>query len=154
MNRNLPALKILVASVVLALSAVTAFAAQAPKEAGEFTVKANEALLKQLPFGDKQDFEDAQRGFIAPLKNGGVLKDANGQVFYNAQAYKFPLDAPAPATVNPSFWRQSQLTGISGLFQVAVECSLAGGVGPGHGFGDDPGARCVSWAAAVTGQVR
>ena len=90
MNRNLPALKILVASVVLALSAVTAFAAQAPKEAGEFTVKANEALLKQLPFGDKQDFEDAQRGFIAPLKNGGVLKDANGQVFYNAQAYKFP----------------------------------------------------------------
>ena len=119
MNRNLPALKILVASVVLALSAVTAFAAQAPKEAGEFTVKANEALLKQLPFGDKQDFEDAQRGFIAPLKNGGVLKDANGQVFYNAQAYKFPLDAPAPATVNPSFWRQSQLTGISGLFQVA-----------------------------------
>ncbi|MBW6054783.1 MBL fold metallo-hydrolase [Escherichia coli] len=32
--------------------------------------------------------------------------------------YKFDINAPAPETVNPSLWRQSQLNGISGLFKV------------------------------------
>ncbi len=37
---------------------------------------------------------------------------------YRGEDYKFDINAPAPETVNPSLWRQSQLNGISGLFKV------------------------------------
>ncbi len=112
-------LSILTIGLLVAFSSAPTWAGESPKDATEFTIKANNALLTQLPFNDKRDFEDAQRGFIAPLKDGGVLKNEKGQVMYDAGNYKFPLDAPAPPTVNPSFWRQSQVNGISGLFKVA-----------------------------------
>ena len=32
--------------------------------------------------------------------------------------YSFVLDQDAPATVNPSLWRQTQLMAVGGLFQV------------------------------------
>ncbi|MCV5512812.1 MBL fold metallo-hydrolase, partial [Escherichia coli] len=44
--------------------------------------------------------------------------DANGKPYYRGEDYKFDINAPAPETVNPSLWRQSQLNGISGLFKV------------------------------------
>ncbi|UQZ90196.1 hypothetical protein C4J81_13695 [Deltaproteobacteria bacterium Smac51] len=112
-------LSIMTIGLMFVFSSTAALAAQEAKEASAFTLKANEALLSQLPFDDKQDFEDAQRGFIAPLKNDGILKDDKGRIIYNAGDYKFPLEAPAPPTVNPSLWRQSQVNGISGLFKVA-----------------------------------
>jgi alkyl sulfatase BDS1-like metallo-beta-lactamase superfamily hydrolase len=37
------------------------------KPATEATKKANAAVLQELPFSNKQDFENAQRGFMAPL---------------------------------------------------------------------------------------
>lgn len=64
------------------------------------------------------DFDDAQRGFIAPLLDEGILRDANGKIYYRANDYKFDINAAAPETVNPSLWRQSQINGISGLFKV------------------------------------
>ena len=39
----------------------------APKDATTITAQINAALLEELPFADQQDFEDAQRGFIATL---------------------------------------------------------------------------------------
>ncbi|MCL5623244.1 MBL fold metallo-hydrolase, partial [Escherichia coli] len=56
--------------------------------------------------------------FIAPLLDEGILRDANGKVYYRADDYKFDINAAAPETVNPSLWRQSQINGISGLFKV------------------------------------
>ncbi|MFO6427926.1 hypothetical protein ACLBOM_33725 [Escherichia coli] len=56
--------------------------------------------------------------FIAPLLDEGILRDANGKPYYRGEDYKFDINAPAPETVNPSLWRQSQLNGISGLFKV------------------------------------
>lgn len=88
------------------------------KEATTFTTQANAAVLKELDFADKRDFEDARRGFIAPLLNGGVIRNDKGGLVYDAKEFTFPLDQPAPPTVNPSLWRQSQLVGISGLFKV------------------------------------
>lgn len=64
------------------------------------------------------DFDDALRGFIAPLLDEGILRDANGKIYYRANDYKFDINAAAPETVNPSLWRQSQINGISGLFKV------------------------------------
>ncbi|ECC1694036.1 alkyl/aryl-sulfatase [Salmonella enterica subsp. salamae] len=96
----------------------TAFAAESTKDATQYTQQINQQYTKNLPFSDRQDFADAQRGFIAPLPDHGILKNANGKLYYRADDYKFDINAPAPETVNPSLWRQSQLNGISGLFKV------------------------------------
>jgi alkyl sulfatase BDS1-like metallo-beta-lactamase superfamily hydrolase len=69
-------------------------------------VTANRAVISELPFSDRQDFEDANRGFIATTVNAA-----------NPDPYKF-LQHEAPSTVNPSLWRQAQLNAINGLFKV------------------------------------
>ena len=97
---------------------VSAFAETPPKDATEATTKANDALLNQLPFSDKTDFTDAHKGFIAPLPQD-VIKGEQGNVVWNPKQYDFIKEGEkAPATVNPSLWRQSQLINISGLFEV------------------------------------
>jgi alkyl sulfatase BDS1-like metallo-beta-lactamase superfamily hydrolase len=73
--------------------------------------------VSSLPsFEDRTDFEDADRGFIAAL-TPGVVKDKNGRVVWDADAYRF-LDGDCPDTANPSLWRQSQLCARQGLFEV------------------------------------
>jgi alkyl sulfatase BDS1-like metallo-beta-lactamase superfamily hydrolase len=65
---------------------------------------------------DTQDFEDAERGFIARAESRQV-RAADGRVVWDLDAYRF-LDAPAPDTVHPSLWRQAQLCAKDGLFEV------------------------------------
>ncbi len=36
-----------------------------------------------------------------PLLDEGILRDANGKVYYRADDYKFDINAAAPETVNP-----------------------------------------------------
>ncbi|MFC9876383.1 alkyl/aryl-sulfatase [Nocardia salmonicida] len=76
----------------------------------------NETVLRTLPFGDTQDFADAERGFVAAL-TPGVVKNAAGDVVWDIDAYSF-LDGECPPTVNPSLWRQSQLCVKQGLYEV------------------------------------
>ncbi|STE61310.1 alkyl sulfatase [Escherichia coli] len=110
--------------IVIALTAAsgmmvnTANATDEAKAATQYTQQVNQNYAKSLPFSDRQDFDDAQRGFIAPLLDEGILRDANGKPYYRGEDYKFDINAPAPETVNPSLWRQSQINGISGLFKV------------------------------------
>ena len=78
--------------------------AQEAKPAQPDVAAANQAVLSQLPFGDRQDFEDANRGFIATVPA-------------NPDRYAFLKGAP-PSTVNPSLWREAQLDAINGLFKV------------------------------------
>lgn len=95
---------------VLVLSvqpAASQTATQAAARPAEPTVAArNRAVLGELPFADRADFDDARRGFIATTTDGR-----------NPQQYTF-LDGEAPSTVNPSLWRQAQLNAIHGLFRV------------------------------------
>jgi alkyl sulfatase BDS1-like metallo-beta-lactamase superfamily hydrolase len=95
-------------------------AADTAKPATEATKAANAAVLKELPFSNKQAFEDSKKGFIAPLENNGVVKNAKGDIIYSLQRYDFLKgDKPAPDTVNPSLWRQAQLMEhYTGLFKV------------------------------------
>ncbi|TDD43474.1 alkyl/aryl-sulfatase [Saccharopolyspora elongata] len=72
--------------------------------------------MSELPFSDRADFDDADRGFIAALKPGAV-QDDEGRVVWDADAYGF-LDGDCPATVDPSLWRQSQLCARQGLYEV------------------------------------
>ena len=81
-----------------------------------FTTAANQAVLEQLPFADRQDFEDAQRGLIASPQSLVVL-GAEGDLLWNQDQYDF-IEGDAPASVNPSLWRQAQLNNIHGLFEV------------------------------------
>ncbi len=87
------------------------------KEATEITVKTNDSILSYLDFTDKQDFEDANRGFIATLPDMEI-KDAKGHVIWNLKDYAFLDKEKAPATVNPSLWRQARLNMANGLFKV------------------------------------
>lgn len=80
------------------------------------TAKANTQVIKDLRFSDKQDFENANKGFIAKdpqLK----IKSQLGEVIWDQPAYEF-MDKEAPASVNPSLWRQENLNNIHGLFKV------------------------------------
>ncbi len=105
--------------LVVALLLLCSARGQAQQPASTATKEANAALLKELPFDNKQSFEDAQRGLIAPLPKQ-VIKSAAGDTVWDPNKYAFvTLDAAAPDTVNPSLWRQSQLVNISGLFKVA-----------------------------------
>jgi alkyl sulfatase BDS1-like metallo-beta-lactamase superfamily hydrolase len=89
------------------------------KPATEATRAANAALLQSLPFSDRADFDDAQRGLIA-RPDTLTIKDARGRVVWDLEAYKqfIDLDKPAPDTVNPSLWRNAQLNMQYGLFKV------------------------------------
>jgi alkyl sulfatase BDS1-like metallo-beta-lactamase superfamily hydrolase len=95
-------------------------AADAAKPASEATKAANAAVLKELPFNNKQAFEDSKRGFIAPLENNGLVKNAKGEVIWDLPKFDFLAgDKPAPDTVNPSLWRQAQIMQhFTGLFEV------------------------------------
>ncbi|WP_439827006.1 alkyl/aryl-sulfatase [Aeromonas enteropelogenes] len=90
-----------------------------PKPASEFTIQANQNVLHTLPFNDKQDFEDARRGFIAK-PDTLTIKDDKGNVVWDLEQYKtyIGLDKTAPDTVNPSLWRNAQLNMEYGLFKV------------------------------------
>ena len=64
-----------------------------------------------------QDFEDARRGFIAAL-DPGRIEAPDGRVVWDSDAYDF-LAGDCPETATPSLWRQSRLTAIQGLFEIA-----------------------------------
>ena len=97
--------------------AVTQADVVAPKDATLITQQANAALLAELPFADQQDFEDAQRGFIATLPEV-VITAEDGRVVWTLKGYEFLQQKDPLPTVNPSLWRMAQLNMTNGLFQV------------------------------------
>ncbi|MDX2320478.1 MAG: alkyl sulfatase dimerization domain-containing protein [Moritella sp.] len=84
--------------------------------ASEHTIKLNKSVLTELPFEDKQDFTDANRGFIATLPEF-VVKYKDGTTIMDLSEYNF-VNGDAPGSVNPSLWRQAKLNNINGLFKV------------------------------------
>ncbi|HWJ61478.1 MAG TPA: alkyl sulfatase dimerization domain-containing protein [Acidimicrobiales bacterium] len=93
--------------------------ADARNEATEATKEANRRLLEELPFGDRQDFDDAAQGLVAPLPDGGVIHDDDGKVVWDLGQFAFIAEGgDAPDTVNPSLWRQAQLVVQGGLYKV------------------------------------
>jgi alkyl sulfatase BDS1-like metallo-beta-lactamase superfamily hydrolase len=63
------------------------------------------------------DLEEARRGLIAPF-DPPVVEDERGRTVWDLRSYDF-LDGEPPDTANPNLWRQSQLTRIAGLFELA-----------------------------------
>lgn len=96
-----------------------AYSATQAKSASKYTIEANQAVLKALPFSDKTDFDNAQKGFIAK-PDIVTIKNAKGDPVWDLEEYKkyIILDKAAPDTVNPSLWRNAQLNMQHGLFKV------------------------------------
>lgn len=88
-----------------------------PKEASQFTKDKNQAILKELPFNNKKDFEDAQHNFISNTPNLQITDNA-GRIIWSMKDYSFLSREQAPDTVNPSLWRQAQLNMNYGLYNV------------------------------------
>ena len=89
-----------------------------PNPATPVTAAVNAALLDQLPFDDRQDYEDAARGLIAELPENGFVPLLPDIPAWNLAAYDFLAEDAAPPEVNPSLWRQAQINMNNGLFQV------------------------------------
>lgn len=86
-------------------------------EATDQTKAANQAVRDELPFDDRQDFEDAQHGFIATLDEFDDMLP-NGLPVWDLKKFDFLHSDDVPDTVNPSLWRIAQLNLINGLFEV------------------------------------
>jgi len=80
------------------------------------TIRVNEQVIHDLPADDRQDFEDARRGWIAGISDLKIVH-ADGTPAWDQTAYRF-IHGEAPPSVNPSLWRQAQLNNIHGLFEV------------------------------------
>src|SRR6516165_3632839 len=99
--------------------AATDASREMPKDASAPVVAQHEALRRALPFEDTADFDDAARGFLGSIENARITSAA-GRVVWSLEPYGFLSDAEAPATVNPSLWRQSRLNMKHGLFEVVA----------------------------------
>lgn len=106
---------LLIAGLMVAVFSLRATAQ--PQEAEPATRALNDTFSKILPFGDRADFEDAKRGFIATLPDG-VIPGPGPRPAWNSKQYDFLNSDQVPPTVNPSLWRQAQLNAINGLFKV------------------------------------
>ena len=79
------------------------------------TVAANARLLQTLPFADTADLSQVERGLLAPLPD--TVTTADGRPVWDARKFDF-VTGEAPGSANPSLWRQEQLNGVGGLFEV------------------------------------
>ena len=87
-----------------------------PSPASAHTRATHADAAKELPFEDREDFEDARRGLIESAPSL-VLHDARGRTVWDMDSYAF-VQSDTPDTVHPSLWRMAQLNGIHGLFEV------------------------------------
>ena len=115
-------LSILAAACLLAACGhVPPPAAAAPKaDAGTATAAtqaANAAVAQKYPLAiPAGQANSALRGFIAAPS--GQVRSDSGQVVWDFDSFQF-LQGQAPATVNPSLWRQAVLNKQAGLFKVS-----------------------------------
>src|SRR5690242_13779499 len=92
-------------------------AATEAKEASPSVVAQQQAVRNALPFADTADFDDAARGFLGTIEHAKITS-GSGRTVWSLEPYGFLSEAEAPATVNPSLWRQSRLNMHHGLFEV------------------------------------
>jgi alkyl sulfatase BDS1-like metallo-beta-lactamase superfamily hydrolase len=89
-----------------------------PGSASPYTRALHGAALGELPFEDREDFEDARRGLIATTPSL-LVRDERRRVVWDMDSYAFVHSQDeSPDTVHPSLWRMAQLNGMHGLFEV------------------------------------
>jgi len=89
---------------------------EAAKPPSAATKARNEAERERLPFADKQDFEEVQRGLVAPFREPIVT--ANGAPVWNMGIFDFLDTDQNPDSVHPSLWRMARLNANAGLYRL------------------------------------
>ena len=87
------------------------------KAPSEYTLEVIREARETMPFEDTKDFEEAEKGFIAPLNSKIVMADA-GHVAWDIERYEFFTEGRDFDSIHPSLQRQSTLNQIIGLFEV------------------------------------
>ncbi len=114
-------------TIAVALSALSACDSSLPTQQGvdeygftppsESTRAAQTQVAKALSLTNRRDFEQAARGLVARASSLKITGE-KGDIAWNQDAYDF-VEGDAPASVNPSLWRQAKLNGQHGLYKVA-----------------------------------
>jgi alkyl sulfatase BDS1-like metallo-beta-lactamase superfamily hydrolase len=73
-------------AVIIAVSCSAAHGQIAPKGPEPATLKANAELTKTLPFANRQDFEDAMRGFIGTTPDA-LVTDTGPRPVWSMKPY-------------------------------------------------------------------
>lgn len=102
------------------LSGIVGAPALRADPATPITAEANKAVLDQLPFQDRKDFENAARGLLRQPETLTITAP-DGRMIWDLESYRsFILeDAQVPDSVNPSLWRNALLLLNYGLYEVA-----------------------------------
>jgi alkyl sulfatase BDS1-like metallo-beta-lactamase superfamily hydrolase len=90
------------------------------KSPSKFTIEFRNGLKATLPFADRRDFEEAQRGFIAAPSYTQIKADA-GHVAWDMGSYKWllgVLQGKDFESINPSLQRVAVLNMAYGLYEV------------------------------------
>ena len=80
------------------------------KPPSEHTLKVLQKARDTMPFDDTRDFDEAKKGFIAPLNSMIVEADA-GHVAWDIERYEFLRADKQWPSVHPSTQRQGHLSG-------------------------------------------
>lgn len=87
------------------------------KPPSEATLELRRKVAADLPFADTRDFEEARRGFIAPLPSNTVMADA-GNIAWDLESYKWLLQDKDFTSIHPSLQRMARLNMNAGLYEV------------------------------------
>ncbi|PCH62757.1 MAG: hypothetical protein COC19_02440 [SAR86 cluster bacterium] len=89
-------------------------------EPSPFTTELQQQLRLSLPFEDRRDFEESQRGFIAAPDSKQIL-GASGNIVWDMSRYDFLLDGSDYNSIHPSLQRQATLNMNFGLYEVVPD---------------------------------
>ena len=114
-------------AMLIALAAAATHAADVPSHfdpqgqpPSQFTLELRNGLRATLPFADKRDFDEANKGFIAAPSYKQIMADA-GHVAWDMASYQWLLTGHDFATIHPSLQRQAVLNMNYGLYEVVPD---------------------------------
>jgi alkyl sulfatase BDS1-like metallo-beta-lactamase superfamily hydrolase len=87
------------------------------KAPSKFTLDVLKQASRGLPFGDRKDFEEQKKGFIAPMDDLKIMADA-GHVAWDMERFRFLDKQDHFDSIHPSLLRISKLNNNYGLYEV------------------------------------
>ena len=87
------------------------------KPPSRFTIELLQQARATLPFADQRDFEEQQRGLIAPMPDLQIMADA-GHVAWDMERFQFLDQQDEFDSIHPSLFRQAVLNNNYGVYEV------------------------------------
>jgi alkyl sulfatase BDS1-like metallo-beta-lactamase superfamily hydrolase len=87
------------------------------KPPSKYTIEVLDEARKTLPFSDTRDFDENRKGFIAPMKQRQIPRDAGG-VAWDMDQFNFIDEQDRFDSVDPSLHRIAKLNQNYGLYEV------------------------------------